>query len=104
METPLEEQFLFVKGKPILSLAEFQRYAYGLPEEAVAPETLTRWAGGEEVEPSQLLRCLWGEATEAAASSDSSLEVVRSALERLESMFPEVSRHRTPLGRATDGR
>ena len=49
METPLEEQFLYVDGRPVLSLAEFQRYAYGLPEEVAAPELLARWAGGEEV-------------------------------------------------------
>lgn len=91
METPLEEQFLSVKGQPILSLAEFQRYAYGLPEEVAAPETLTRWAGGEEMEPSQLLHCLQREATEAAASSDESLEVVRLAIERLERLFPKGS-------------
>jgi hypothetical protein len=89
METPLDEQFLSVKGQPILSLAEFQRYAYGLPEEVGAPETLTRWAGGEEMEPSRLLQCLQEEATEAASSSDESLEVVRLAIERLQSMFPD---------------
>lgn len=92
METPLEEQFLYVDDQPILSLAEFQRYAYGLPEEAVAPELLARWAGGDDIGPEPLLDCLRGEATASAASSDASLEVVRSAIERLQSIFPEVGR------------
>ena len=90
METPLEEQFLYVDGRPVMSLAEFQRYAYGLPEEVAAPEFLARWAGGEEVELGQLLLCLRGEASEAASSSDASLEVLRLTIERLEGMFPET--------------
>ncbi len=90
MEKPLEEQFLCIEGRPILSLAEFQRYAYGLPEDVAAPVLLTRWAGGEDVGLEQLLQCLRGEATEAAASSDSSLEVVRLTLERLEDVFPQA--------------
>jgi hypothetical protein len=90
MGTPLEEQFLCVDGRPVLSLAEFQRYAYGLPEEVAAPALLSRWAGGGEVGLDQLLLCLRGEATAAASSSDASLEVVRSAIERLEGMFPEA--------------
>jgi hypothetical protein len=91
MDMPLEERFLYVEGRPILSLAEFQRYAYGLPEEAVAPELLTRWAGGDEIGPEQLLECLRGDATASAASSDASLEVIRTAIERLQGNFPEMS-------------
>jgi hypothetical protein len=90
MDAPLEEKFLCAKGQPVLSLAEFQRYAYGLPEEVAAPATLAKWAGGEDIDPSQLLRCFQGEAKEAASSSDSSLEVVRTAIERLQKMFPEA--------------
>jgi hypothetical protein len=89
METPLEEQFLYVEGQPVLSLAEFQRYAYGLPEEAIAPELLARWAAGSEVEPEQLRECFRGEAATSAASSDASLEIVRLAIERLQRIFPE---------------
>ena len=93
MEKPLEEQFLYVKKQPVLSLAEFQRYAYGLPEDAVAPELLTRWAGGSEIEPEELSECLRGEATVSAASSDAALEVVRVAIERLQKIYPnEASR------------
>lgn len=92
MDRPLEEQFLFVDSQPVLSLAEFQQYAYGLPEDAAAPETLTQWAGGAEMGLDQLLECLRGEATRAASSSDGSLEVVRLALERLERLFPEAVR------------
>ena len=88
METPLREQFLYVQGRPILSLEEFQSYAYGLSEEAVAPALLTRWAGGDEVEPGPLMECLRGEATSSASSSDASLEVVRLAVERLKAAFP----------------
>jgi hypothetical protein len=88
---PLEDQFLCVRRTPILSLAEFQRYAYGLPESAVPPEALSRWATGEEIEPAHLLRCLEGEATGAAASSDESLEVVRLASERLKRAFPDIA-------------
>lgn len=90
MAKPLEEQFLCVRGERVLTLAEFQRFAYGLPEDAVSPELLTRWATGEDIEPSELLRCLETEATGAAASSDESLEVVRLASERLKRAFPET--------------
>lgn len=92
MAKPLEEQFLYVRRKQILSLEEFQRFAYGLPEDAVPPELLTRWATGEEdIEPSELLRCLEREAIGAAASSDESLEVVRLASERLKKAFPDTA-------------
>lgn len=89
MAKPLEEQFLCVRGERILSLAEFQRFAYGLPESAVAPELLTRWVTGEDIEPAQLLGCLETDAIDAATSSDESLEVVRAASERLRKAFPE---------------
>jgi len=89
MNAPLDEKYLYADGQPILSLAEFQRYAYGLPEEVAAPPALARWAAGGDMDPAELLRCFEGEAKEAAASSDSSLEVVRTAIERLQSMLPE---------------
>jgi hypothetical protein len=92
MNRALEEQFLFVDGEPVLSLAEFQQYAYGIAEDAVAPKLLTQWAGGAEVGLDQLLECLRGEATQAVSSNDGSLEVLRSALERLERLFPEAAR------------
>jgi len=91
MAKPLEEQFLYVRREQILSLAEFQRFAYGLPEDAVPPELLTRWATGEDIEPLELLRCLETEAIGAAASSDESLEVVRLASERLKGAFPDTA-------------
>jgi hypothetical protein len=90
MVKPLEEQFLYVRHEPILSLAEFQRLAYGLPEDAVPPALLTRWATGERVEPLELLRCLETETIGAAASSDESLEIVRLASERLKRAFPDA--------------
>jgi hypothetical protein len=90
MNASLEEQFLYIEGHPVLSLAEFQRYAYGLPEQVAAPATLTKWAGGEDIGLSQLLRCFEGEAEEAAASRDSSLEVVRTAIERLQRISGEA--------------
>ena len=85
----MDEKYLYAEGQPVLSLAEFQRYAYGLPEEVAAPATLTRWAVGEAIDGAELLRCLEGEAKEAAASSDSSLEVVRVAIERLQKILSE---------------
>lgn len=91
MDKPLEERFLCVRRKQILSLAEFQRFAYGLPEGAVPPELLTRWVTGKDIEPSELLRCLETEAMGAAASSDESLEVVRLASERLKRAFPDTA-------------
>lgn len=91
MDRPLEEQFLYVKQEPVLSLAEFQRFAYGLPEDAAPSEVLTGWATGEEIEPLNLLRCLEGEAAGPAASSDESLEVVRLASERLKRAFPDMA-------------
>ena len=47
MNLPLEQRYLYVQDQPVLSLAEFQSYAYGLPETAVVPDTLTRWVAGE---------------------------------------------------------
>jgi hypothetical protein len=91
MDAPLEKKFLFAEGQPILSLAEFQRFAYGLPEDAVPPEVLTRWVAGEEFEPSRLLACFEEEAAEAAASSDESLEVLRLAADRLKRAFPDAA-------------
>jgi hypothetical protein len=88
MNLPLEQRYLYVQDQPVLSLAEFQSYAYGLPETAVVPGTLTRWVAGEPVEPADLLQCFRGEAAEAASSSDESLEIVRLALERLEAISP----------------
>lgn len=85
----MNEKYLYADGQPVLSLAEFQRYAYGLPEEVAAPATLTRWAVGEDISPAELLRCLEGDAKEAAASSDSSLEVVRMAIGRLQKILSE---------------
>jgi hypothetical protein len=91
MDAPLEKKFLFAEGQPILSLAEFQRFAYGLPEDAVPPEVLTRWVAGEEFEPSRLLACFEEEAAEVAASSDESLEVLRQAVDRLKRAFPNAA-------------
>lgn len=78
---------MYVQDQPVLSLAEFQSYTYGLPETAIVPGTMTRWVAGEPVELADLLECFRGEAAEVAASSDESLEIVRLALERLEAMF-----------------
>ena len=87
MNLPLEQKYLCVQDQPVLSLAEFQSYTYGLPETAIVPDTLTRWVAGEPVEFADLLECFRGQAAEAAASSDESLEIVRLALERLEAML-----------------
>jgi hypothetical protein len=91
MHLPLEQQYLYVQDQPVLSLAEFQSYTYGLPETAIAPETLTRWVAGEPTELADLLECFRGEAAEAASSSDESLGIVRLALERLEAVSPQAT-------------
>jgi len=88
MNSPLEQRYLYVQDQPVLSLAEFQSYAYGLPEAAIVPGTLTRWVSGEPVELGDLVECFRGEAAEAASSSDESLEIVRLAVERLGALFP----------------
>lgn len=84
-----ENTYLYVRGEPVLSMAEFDDYVYALPEDAVPPETVTRWAFGQAVEPGELLTCLRNEATNAAGKSDQALEIVRAALERLERYFPD---------------
>jgi hypothetical protein len=88
MNLPLEQRYLYIQDQPVLSLAEFQSYGYGLAETAVVPGTLTRWVAGDPVELADLLECFRGEAAEAASSSDESLEIVRLAIERLEALFP----------------
>jgi hypothetical protein len=88
VNAPLDKKYLYADGQPVLSLAEFQRYAYELPEEVAAPATLTRWAVGEDIDSAVLLHCFEGEARESAASSDGSLEVVRAAIERLQKILP----------------
>jgi hypothetical protein len=89
--------YLYVRGAPVLSMAEFEDYVYALPEEAVPPATLTRWAFGEPVEPRELLTCLQDEASFAAGESDEALEIIRLAAERLKRAFPYEAR-------ATSGR
>jgi hypothetical protein len=91
MNMLLEQRYLHVQDQPVLSLAEFQSYNYGLPETAIVPGTLTRWVAGEPVELADLLECFRGEAAEAASSSDESLEIVRLALERLEAVSPQAT-------------
>jgi hypothetical protein len=81
-------QSLCVGGKPILSLAEFQTYTYGLSEDAVPPKTLTRWIAGDAPSADELLTCLHGEAAAAASDSDEALEIVRLAIERTNAQFP----------------
>lgn len=71
----------------MISIEEFGSYAYGLPEDQVAPATLTRWIAGESIELDELLSCLRGDAVTAAAASPESMAVVRLALERLETRF-----------------
>jgi hypothetical protein len=91
MNLALEQRYLYVQDQPVLSLAEFQSYAYGLPETAVVPGSLTRWVAGEPGDVADLLQCFRGEAAEAASSSDESLEIVRVALERLEAVSPQAT-------------
>jgi hypothetical protein len=81
--------YLYFQDQPILSLKEFDSYVYGLPEDAVSPITLSRWAFGEPIELSELLDCLRNDAVVAAGDSDESLQIVRLALERLEALFPD---------------
>lgn len=85
--TDAAPRFLCVEGKPILSHAEFQSYTYGLAEDAVPPETLTRWMTGDALSANELLECLHGEAMAAAADSDEALEIVRLAIERTNALF-----------------
>jgi len=73
-------------------MAEFEDYVYALPEDAVPPATLTRWAFGEPVEPRELLTCLQDEASFAAGESDEALEIIRAAAERLKRAFPHEAR------------
>jgi hypothetical protein len=82
---------LCIDGKPILSLGEFQSYAYGLPEDAVPPGTLTRWMAGDAPTVDELLACLNHEAAAAASGSDEALEIVRLAVERIAALFPHGS-------------
>lgn len=91
MPADLTSEYLFVGGEPILSLAEFQSYAYGLPEGEEAPQLMSRWLAGEDVKARDLVHCLRHEAIAVAASSDESLEIVRLALERLQVAFPAES-------------
>jgi hypothetical protein len=86
MSQPLDQQYLYVGEDPVLSLADYQAYAYGLPEDANVPSLLTRWLSGEDVGLSSLLECFRGPAREVASSSDESLEIVRRAVERLEAL------------------
>lgn len=88
MRNDLTRRYLFSGGEPILSLAEFQSYAYGLPEGTEAPAILSGWAAGQDIAPTELLRCFRNEGTAVAASSDESLEIARLALERLQTAFP----------------
>lgn len=84
-------RFLCIEGKPILSFAEFESYAYGLSEDAVPPQTLTRWMTGDALSADELLDCLHGEAVAAASDSDEALEIVRLAIERTNALFPPRS-------------
>ena len=84
-------RFLCIDGKPILSLAEFQSYTYGLAEDAVPPLTLTRWMAGDALRADELLDCLHGEARAAAGDSDEALEIVRLAIERMNAVLPPGS-------------
>lgn len=90
MRADLTRQYLYSGGEPILSMAEFQSYAYGLPEGEETPETLFRWSMGEAIAPRELAQCLHREGTAAASSSDESLEIVRRALDRLRAAFPRI--------------
>lgn len=89
IERPANREYLYVRGRPVLSMDEFASYAYGIPEDAVPPPLITRWAYGEEVALDELLQCLRSDALDAAGDSDQALEAVRLALERLKAMFPD---------------
>jgi hypothetical protein len=82
------EQFLTSRGQPILSLAEFDDYVYGLPEEAVPPALFNTWLTNRDVELTELRDCLQGPALEAAGESREARKIVHLALERLRSLFP----------------
>lgn len=74
----------------MLSLAEFQSYAYGLPEDSVPPPVMTRWMAGDDLNAEELFACLRGDATEAASGSDEALQIVRLALVRMALLFPHA--------------
>jgi hypothetical protein len=84
----IEDRFLYVDGEPVLSLAEFQSYAYGLPEDSVPPPVMTRWMAGDDLSAEELFACLRGDATDAGSGSDESLQIVRLGLERMARLFP----------------
>lgn len=88
MSDSIEDRFLYADGKPVLSLAEFQSYAYGLPEDSVPPPAMTRWIAGDDLSAEELLACLRGDATVAASGNDEALQIVRLALERMARLFP----------------
>ncbi len=88
MGRPAAHEYLYIRDQPVLSLAEFESYVYGIAENAVPPRTLVRWMNGEQLEVDELLECLRGEAAEAAGTSDEALVIVRVALERLQRLFP----------------
>ncbi|MEA2231591.1 MAG: hypothetical protein QOD83_1407 [Solirubrobacteraceae bacterium] len=84
------DRFLRVEGEPVLSLAEFQSYAYGLPEDATPPALMTQWMAGADLSATELLACLRGDAVDAASGSDEALQIVRLAIERMTSLFPQL--------------
>lgn len=89
MHRPGAHEYLYVRGEPVLSLAEFESYVYAIPEDAVPPPTLVRWMNGEQLGVDELLACLRGDAVDAAGSSDEALVIVRVALERMQRLFPD---------------
>lgn len=83
----IEDRFLYVEGKPVLSLAEFQSYAYGT---SVPPPVMTHWIAGDDLSAEELFACLRGDATDAASGNDEALQIVRLALERMARLFPQA--------------
>lgn len=86
----IEERFLYVEGEPVLSLAEFQTYAYGHREGSVPPPMMTRWMAGDDLSAEELVACLREDATHAASGDDEALQIVRLALERMARLFPQA--------------
>jgi hypothetical protein len=85
----LSAQPLCVREQPVLSVAEFATYVYGLPEDVAVPQLMTRWLADGQADLVDLRSCLRGPAAEAACGDDAAHEIVRIALARLEALFPE---------------
>jgi hypothetical protein len=89
----LSQIFNNVRGVPVASLAELQRFAYAVPEDLLPPSVLTRFAAGEEVALDELYLGVTESGPrvlETSADKDEGLEALMTIRGRLEAAFPEL--------------